>query len=1277
MPVPVMEHHRFPRRSASHGTLRGSYLVRSGSGIGPFPIRPLHKPLRSVNENSVLLPSPGALEGMLKTTTETGDIGIFTIKPVPPSPLQRDTFSETGHPCPRPRRSVDNLYRQNIARRLPSNRDTTSEVISIYGSDSLKSGTSTLSPNSTEDPGQRSYSMTTCGSRHLSHYRSTTTLQSQASGGSHLQRPRSPFPYPTRLKRPGVRTASPAVTENGQVDYSRMVEIDRVSYRTIHGHFKHGYSPVSRRPHPLGLRADANRSTPSLPLPGPPPNFHGPPRPPSVRTHSAASMASWNPSFRERLDSTSTRTSSLTSAANLYHRMPPTLRARPSGLSAPPPRYYDYTEDFENKPPRLTPPVQAYAPTPTRATQYSQSTLLQETDDHLAAVFGERDSAFFDYESQVVDGLSTAPVLGAAPYRSESRGSSSDQLASRCCPDFTQPEGNITTELEASENGSRGTRSSDIDLLPSQIGRSSIDTFNPSLDLETRDVLPSYSYVSYHASTAPKTKRKSPERHVQVLGGRTLTIRSEQGIIIRDDTQDEMSGQEPVGDCCSHMESRVITSEASEQNTKQTVEKEPVGSEAAHQHQAVSSGDGLQHYALSSLHNKGLALLAVLDSPKSKMSTSPFKVTAEEPMNDKLEKQTGSRVVNDTPEINQYTEFRRHKRNHAILRISTTDLPRDDNEGYPHIAPSCSTTPLISPKPISPARQLKVKNSIPQLMKALPPLPGDPGYSLPPSSNGVPEEDEYTDILIPFSFPESVGPISFNHLGITDLGPTAKVGVVPSPQRNGPKFRLKIKTNSCSDASDSLTHKQLQVQANLDSPGHASETEASDELGETHIRSHGQNKLKIRSPRRSRISAPPPSTIRRNPDVGTSQVVTDLMRRKPQDLFSLSPKPESMLLRKRRKPLSQPFRSETLTTSSTSDLAAVEERTIPFDCQVPSTLSSHPQELSRVGGDTLSRSRPSHGLQKRLSNLRAIFSSSPAVSVNPARITDSLDTDKTVTPKLLNANFDIKAPNKTTEPTTGTAQLRLGHRLRTTDGHYSDFPPTYTTRSDMPAMCPNFNFFSKKRRASPSPPVSGQDFYHGNGQSAVAEAPQNGIPSPGTYHQPLRPRAKLAQVELTDLKKHKGRFYENFDEESSTPPHPMFIGDDRGRSSATLVGASMSSSSLPWNMSTPRGKRSTERVLLTPLRSRAASASTSTTPLQREQALPSVAPQLELPPDLEDVPFPAAFLSEHWPLVNEEGGSRAYSNHGGEYSNDQTDDETTWLATPSSGKWLSGALTGL
>lgn len=218
-----MEQHRIPRRSQSHGTLRSSHSRH---------VRPLHKPLSRVNENSALFSSHGALEGMLKTTTETGDIGLFSINSVPGTTLSipsggripvRNKYSP--HP---PRRSNDQPRRYDDRKKLPVlNRDTTSEIISMYGSNSQESVTSTPA-TSLHEPGQRSYSMTTVGSRHLSHNKSNATLQSQASSGP-LQRPRSPFPYPTRLKRPGARPVSPAVTEAGIVDYSRMVEIDRIS----------------------------------------------------------------------------------------------------------------------------------------------------------------------------------------------------------------------------------------------------------------------------------------------------------------------------------------------------------------------------------------------------------------------------------------------------------------------------------------------------------------------------------------------------------------------------------------------------------------------------------------------------------------------------------------------------------------------------------------------------------------------------------------------------------------------------------------------------------------------------------------------------------------------------------------------------------------------------------------------------------------------------------------------------------------------------------------
>lgn len=107
----------------------------------------------------------------------------------------------------------------------------------MYGSESQRSASSSLP--AFEDYGQRSYSMTSCSSRPGPRHKSHGVMQNQ--GGGSLQRPRSPFPYPTRLKRPGVRLSSPALTEHG-IDYSRMVGIDRVSYV---GAFIHRRSSVS------------------------------------------------------------------------------------------------------------------------------------------------------------------------------------------------------------------------------------------------------------------------------------------------------------------------------------------------------------------------------------------------------------------------------------------------------------------------------------------------------------------------------------------------------------------------------------------------------------------------------------------------------------------------------------------------------------------------------------------------------------------------------------------------------------------------------------------------------------------------------------------------------------------------------------------------------------------------------------------------------------------------------------------------------------------------
>ena len=217
------------KRSASHASLYHAPKIAPSrrSTLSNF------KPTASRIDPASLLRSPGPLESMLKTTTETGDIGVFSIKPtVPPAtfhhaPRSRPQFGDASLlQASRSKIQQDGYYNE-VHKRDGSHRDTTSEILSLYGgSESQPSWSASISPRTND--GRRSQSTTTCSTRRIPSQKSLATVQSQCSAGFG-QRSRSPYPYPTRLKRPGIRPSSPALTDNGNVDYTRMVELERTS----------------------------------------------------------------------------------------------------------------------------------------------------------------------------------------------------------------------------------------------------------------------------------------------------------------------------------------------------------------------------------------------------------------------------------------------------------------------------------------------------------------------------------------------------------------------------------------------------------------------------------------------------------------------------------------------------------------------------------------------------------------------------------------------------------------------------------------------------------------------------------------------------------------------------------------------------------------------------------------------------------------------------------------------------------------------------------------
>ena len=184
---------------------------------------------RPANENDSPRHRPKAFQGMLRTNTETGDIGLFSMRParVPQSTnIPQKVAASRDMTLQKPMQAFQpyGVPFVDDRRKLPSySRDPASEIISMYENESQKS------PRHFEETEYRSYSMTQTSLRHtsLSNHRSYASLRSQAEMNGLVRRPRSPFAYPTRLKRPGFRPSSPALTDGGFVDYSRRSEIDR------------------------------------------------------------------------------------------------------------------------------------------------------------------------------------------------------------------------------------------------------------------------------------------------------------------------------------------------------------------------------------------------------------------------------------------------------------------------------------------------------------------------------------------------------------------------------------------------------------------------------------------------------------------------------------------------------------------------------------------------------------------------------------------------------------------------------------------------------------------------------------------------------------------------------------------------------------------------------------------------------------------------------------------------------------------------------------------
>lgn len=213
------------------------------------------------------------------------------------------------------------------------------------------------------------------------------------------------------------------------------------------------------------------------------------------------------------------------------------------------------------------------------------------------------------------------------------------------------------------------------------------------------------------------------------------------------------------------------------------------------------------------------------------------------------------------------------------LNTNHGPILRDEIDQFQII--STRSGPTLVPQPISPAKMLRVKNSIPQLMKALPPLPG---YSPAP-------ESPFGPAVVPIDFE----PFEISRLtdarstltedilqgrrGHSEDGPKGHDPFVFDRRAQKPRLKLKHAVSCATGHSKDLRRGYFE-QSDLDSESGPSTTGQS-----SHAPVKRRLPIKISRNALTSSGSEETGTMRRRPDLKKSGMVSELTSIQPIDLF--------------------------------------------------------------------------------------------------------------------------------------------------------------------------------------------------------------------------------------------------------------------------------------------------------------------------------------------------------------------------------------------------------
>lgn len=286
-----------------------------------------------------------------------------------------------------------------------------------------------------------------------------------------------------------------------------------------------------------------------------------------------------------------------------------------------------------------------------------------------------------------------------------------------------------------------------------------------------------------------------------------------------------------------------------------------------------------------------------------------------------------------------------------------------------------SDPPMLAPKPISPLRVLRLKESIPQLMKALPPIPRDewPMVSTLQQKSSFDFSSQLAPQTKDLGFDNTVPKSSLHDIETISAPRDLGAGTLAQESHPSPaKFKLKSRLFAPQRSLSPLGTRPWNLEESYPWAGKQPSIRLAPlPADDTGLQQVSQSRSNARN-----ASIESCGTTRINPSGKDYRVINSLDLSNPKDLFTSAPGLSGMFhhVGKQLSNRKESAYDSSVTATTSIPMNSGYEQNSSAEIPFASPITSHamsPTEVRSFFSDNSSRARGHGSLRKRLSNLRA------------------------------------------------------------------------------------------------------------------------------------------------------------------------------------------------------------------------------------------------------------------------------------------------------------------